>query len=110
MQTPTDYPCPSWCEVSEWRPGHHGDDDWSDYDTHSSRPHSTAVIQQSEIPLPTAQETQGVTVDIGANEVAPVLANGRRGPSLLEEPLIRLYAWVHADGRVDGEIDAINGR
>jgi hypothetical protein len=39
-------------------------------------------------------------VDIGADEVAPVLADGSRGPSLLEEPLIRLYAWVQMDGRV----------
>jgi hypothetical protein len=52
-----------------------------------------------------AQGSQGVTVDIGADEVVPVLANGSWGPSLLEEPLIRLYAWVQLDGRVADEVN-----
>jgi hypothetical protein len=53
----------------------------------------------------TAQGSQGVTVDIGADDVLPVLADGSRGPSLLEEPLIRLYAWVQMDGRVADEVN-----
>ena len=85
---------------------HHRKDDWSDWDTHSSRPHASAAIKKTESALTTLPGTQGVTVDIGANEVAPVLAGGRRGPSWLGEPLIGIYAWVQADdGRIDGEIN-----
>ena len=51
------------------------------------------------------QGSQGVTVDIGADENVPVLVDGSRGPSLLEEPLIRLYAWVQTDSRVPDEVN-----
>ena len=104
VSVPADYPCPTWCQVSESRPGHRGEVDWSDCDTHASRPHATAAIQHSESPLSRAQGSQGVTVDIGADEVVPVLADGSRGPSLLEERLIRLYAWVQMDGCVADEV------
>ena len=100
MQTPTVYPCPCWCQVSDWLPGHR-EDEWSEDDTHAVRPHSTAVFGKREMALPVAQGTQGYTVDIGADEVAPMLAQGRRGPSLFEEPLIGLYAWVLGESGVD---------
>ena len=93
------------CRVSESLPSHGGEIDWSYCDTHASRPHATAAIQHTESPLPGAQGSQGVTVDIGADEVLPVLADGSWGPSLLEEPLIRLYAWVQMDGRVADEVN-----
>ena len=102
---PPDYPCPSWCQISESLPSHGGEIDWSISATHASRPHATAAIQHSESPLSTAQGSQGVTVDIGADEVVPVLGDGSLGPSLLEEPLIRLYAWVQLDGRVADEVN-----
>ena len=97
----TEYPCPSWCRAAESRPSHNGEIDWSESETHASRPHTTAAIQKTEGALPTSQGTQGLTVDIGADEVAPMLAGGSRGPSLLEEPLIRIYAWVQTDDRID---------
>ena len=97
----TDYPCPDWCREAESRPSHVGELDWSDYETHASRPHNTAAIQRTEGAALTSQGSQGLRIDIGADEVAPVLADGTRGPSLLEEPLIRIDVWVQTADRID---------
>jgi len=70
-------------------------------DTHASRPHATAPIQRTDSALPTSSGTQSLRVDIGAEEVAPVLADGTRGPSLLEEPLIRINMWVEMPHAID---------
>src|SRR5215213_11606449 len=97
----TDYPCPDWCREAESRPSHVGEVDWSDYETYASRPHNTAAIQRTEGAALTSQGSQGLRIDIGADEVAPVLADGTRGPSLLEEPLIRIDVWVQTADHID---------
>ena len=90
-----DYPCPSWCHEGKTRPVEHGENDWSDSERESSRPHATAVIQRTDGGCPgTPGSTQHLRLDIGADEVAPRMVDGTWGPSVLEEPLIRIAMWV----------------
>jgi len=91
--------CPEWCDGCSR-------DDWSDYEHDASRHHTATIGEVDELVAAPDGSLVNVwaEVDLHAVERAVVLSNGRRGPSVLEQPVIGLALGRNVDGRGNGEV------